>query len=639
MDVEPKTETQGQGHIDGLQVVADPSGHDVHIFNCRFECFDMPYPASTGNWSYSLFWQGDTIDSSVEYCILHGGGYYGVNIRKANNQHLANNLVSGEYHCSEGAPETDWVRACYPDSNSYQMSDGWADYIRTLLVSSVWVEDEKIKICYSNDMHSIRTMRIVTDSNRTFTVSVPACPLRDTAASEGVTKWDDLPFDLVAEIDMAGVHSISIYDGNTLVRTFVVDAAGDGGEGSNLGTKTITQNGVYSAEDDDLDGYNEVTVNVPSQASGTINITQNGTYDVSQYANAAVSIQPSIPYLDIREYTPATNVNSFTLQYPMGKELIGVYVYDTNRDDRSAYTITMINWYKYRGENTGYGKFGAVLNYQGNEASNTSYGNITVGTGTVTIAGHNNNYYFRSNRTYRIFLIYKDVSGYSVSLPLMGGLIPSNTTDLVAHGESYTNTISVPDNHFTIGAITVTMGGVDITSTAYNSSTHVVSIPSVTGDIVISGTAINDYWAVITEAIGSQQINENKPSDGSGSYGNGFVLYTTYTESGVDVAIPVKSAVPSSGIALTVKADNVEYVGSNTDWIIGLAFATQQSGIIGQPIEIITGTDVTQLESGITFTAAGSYSSADLMILRIQTTPNASVPSGLRVENFRFQTN
>ena len=418
------------------------------------------------------------------------------------------------------------------------------------------------------------------------------------------------------------------------------DASGERITGAfTLGSKTITQNGVYSAEDDNLGGYDEVTVNVPSQASGTINIAQNGTYDVSQYANAAVNVQPNIPYLDIREYTPATNVNSFTLQYPAGKELVAVFVYDTNRDDRSAYTTTMITWYKYRGGNTSYGKWGAVLNYQGNEVSNTTYGSITVGVGAVTIAGHNNSYYFRSNRTYRIFLIYKDIAGYSVSLPLLGGLIPSNTDVIVAAGESYTNAITVPDNHFTIGAITVTMGGVDITSTAYNSSTHVVSIPSVTGDIEISGTATNNYWAAITEAIGNQQIDANKPSEGGAAWGNGFYIYTTYTESGVDVAIPIKSSIPSGGITLTAKADNVEYTGSNTAWFMAVAFANQQGGIIGQPIEIIPGTDVTQLESGITFTAAGSYSGADLMLLRIQTMPNASVPSGLRVENFRFQTN
>lgn len=38
------------------------------------------------------------------------------------------------------------------------------------------------------------------------------------------------------------------------------------GEDCDLGEKTITENGTYNAEDDNYDGYYQVTVNVPSQA-------------------------------------------------------------------------------------------------------------------------------------------------------------------------------------------------------------------------------------------------------------------------------------------------------------------------------------------------------------------------------------
>lgn len=226
MDIEGKQTTAGSGHIDGLQVIASVNVQHLHMFNCRFECFDMPYSASQGNWSYSVFWQGKVTDSSMRYCIFHGGGVYGTSIGKQENQTFEGNLVSGEYHAdSASSPESQWTKACYPDDGLYQMSDGWADYIRHLLVSSVWVEDGKIKIAYSNDMDSVRTMRIVTDTEKTYTVSVPACPIRNTAVSAGITKWADLPFDLITEIDALGVSSISIYDGETLVRTFAVDNA------------------------------------------------------------------------------------------------------------------------------------------------------------------------------------------------------------------------------------------------------------------------------------------------------------------------------------------------------------------------------------------------------------------------------
>jgi hypothetical protein len=408
MDVEASTETSGEAHIDGFQTIVE-NGHDIHLYNCRFECFDMPYAHSQGNWSYDVFWQVTPSNSSMEYCVIHGGGYYGLSMGKGTNQTVQNNLVSGEYHCAEGAPESDWVRICYPNENCYQMSDGIGDYIRTLLVSSVWVENGKIKICYSNDMHSTRTMRIVTDGGVTTTVTVPACPIRDTAATEGVTQWSDLPFDLVAQIDAAGVHSVNIYDGNTLVRTYTVETADSR---DNVGTKSITANGTYTAQSDNLNGYSSVTVNVPSSVSGTLNITQNGVYDVSQYASADVSVSGSgtPSYLSIQSITPVSDSNSIEVPYDTTKSLIGVFCYDTNRSNYDTYTMTGIAWYKFRGSDTGTYKAGYLLNYQGNETGNISFGAVTVDdvNGIITLAAHDNRYYFRSNRAYRVIIIYDE---------------------------------------------------------------------------------------------------------------------------------------------------------------------------------------------------------------------------------------
>lgn len=73
-----------------------------------------------------------------------------------------------------------------------------------------------------------------------------------------------------------------------------------------VGSKTITQNGVYDAEDDWLEGYSEVTVNVPntytlsdegkvvsggtlvSQTSDTV--TQNGTVDTTLINSLTVNV-------------------------------------------------------------------------------------------------------------------------------------------------------------------------------------------------------------------------------------------------------------------------------------------------------------------------------------------------------------
>lgn len=57
-------------------------------------------------------------------------------------------------------------------------------------------------------------------------------------------------------------------------------------------TKTIVDNGTYNAEDDHVLGYSQVTVNVPASAvvSGTISITENGQYDVTEYASSDVNV-------------------------------------------------------------------------------------------------------------------------------------------------------------------------------------------------------------------------------------------------------------------------------------------------------------------------------------------------------------
>lgn len=46
-----------------------------------------------------------------------------------------------------------------------------------------------------------------------------------------------------------------------------------------FGNKTIEENGIYNAIDDNLDGYDRVTVDVPVPKFGNKTITENGTYE------------------------------------------------------------------------------------------------------------------------------------------------------------------------------------------------------------------------------------------------------------------------------------------------------------------------------------------------------------------------
>ena len=60
-----------------------------------------------------------------------------------------------------------------------------------------------------------------------------------------------------------------------------------GGGGSTLITKTITANGTYDAEDDDADGYSQVTVSLPTGTAGTPTATKGSV------SNHSISVTPS----------------------------------------------------------------------------------------------------------------------------------------------------------------------------------------------------------------------------------------------------------------------------------------------------------------------------------------------------------
>ena len=63
----------------------------------------------------------------------------------------------------------------------------------------------------------------------------------------------------------------------------------------------------------------------------------------------------------------------------------------------------------------------------------------------------------------------------------------SYSGETVSAGGTFSATLTA-DSDYSIDTVTVTMGGTDITSTAYNSETGVISIAEVTGNLVITAT-------------------------------------------------------------------------------------------------------------------------------------------------------
>lgn len=100
----------------------------------------------------------------------------------------------------------------------------------------------------------------------------------------------------------------------------------------------------------------------------------------------------------------------------------------------------------------------------------------------------------------------------------------SNDAVAAEDGTAYSATITAADG-YTMSSVTVAMGGTDITSTAYNSDTGVVSIAAVTGDVVITAkaTKVVSYHNLVPMAVDS--------SGASAPYTDGLMLSSSGTTS------------------------------------------------------------------------------------------------------------
>jgi hypothetical protein len=83
-----------------------------------------------------------------------------------------------------------------------------------------------------------------------------------------------------------------------------------------------------------------------------------------------------------------------------------------------------------------------------------------------------------------------DATIYSVTQTLTN-VSSSNTATTIEDGSAYSTTLSA-ESGYTMSTVSVYMGGVNITETAYNAGTGVVSIGSVSGNISINASATAD---------------------------------------------------------------------------------------------------------------------------------------------------
>ena len=140
----------------------------------------------------------------------------------------------------------------------------------------------------------------------------------------------------------------------------------------------------------------------------------------------------------------------------------------------------------------------------------------------------------------------------------------SNSTASIENGQSYTTTLTSSTN-YTLNSVSVTMGGVDITSTSYSSGT--VSIPSVTGNIVITATAVLAAQSITAVYTQSGTVYDTASID---SLKADLVVTANYS-GGTSETVPASNYTLSGTLEVGTSTITVTYAGLTTTFSVSIS--------------------------------------------------------------------
>lgn len=167
----------------------------------------------------------------------------------------------------------------------------------------------------------------------------------------------------------------------------------------------------------------------------------------------------------------------------------------------------------------------------------------------------------------------------------------SNSQSTVEVGDSYTTTLTASTN-YTLNSVSVTMGGVDITSTSYSSGT--VSIPSVNGNIVITATAVLAAQSITATYTQSGTVYDTDTLD---SLKADLVVTANYS-GGTSETVPSTDYTLSGTLTAGTSTVTVNYAGLTTTFNVtvthgALVYDTADGDmvILGGGFEYLTAID------------------------------------------------
>lgn len=127
----------------------------------------------------------------------------------------------------------------------------------------------------------------------------------------------------------------------------------------------------------------------------------------------------------------------------------------------------------------------------------------------------------------------------------------SNTADTIAEGAAYTTTLSPTGTYKKLGAITVTMGGADISASAVSGST--ITIAKVTGDIVITCAAAVTN---IIDTIGISANTRLSTSSGANRAQSGYAAIGANEDAASLIHLAAGDTLRIKGVSLPASNDS-----------------------------------------------------------------------------------
>lgn len=172
----------------------------------------------------------------------------------------------------------------------------------------------------------------------------------------------------------------------------------------------------------------------------------------------------------------------------------------------------------------------------------------------------------------------------------------SNTADTIAEGAAYTTTLSPTGTYKKLGAITVTMGGVDISASAVSGNT--ITISKATGDIVITCAAAVTN---IIDTIGISANTRLSTSSGANRTQNGYAAIGANEDAASLIHLVAGDTLRIKGVSLPASNDSYSAIAMHN---ASGAFATSTYLHNGLTWNNLT---FNNADDGVTITSGGEH--------------------------------